>query len=398
MKPLVHKIKSRLALGASGVGMRLHALINAYNYRNDPFFQQNQEFYAFKHLRDSTLELTRENALRIMESFDKAKREQSRRDSAFSPSNEWLPIYKFFLKEFVGALGSSTPDELIMILNNFWRHPCSTGLVGCPFSMDSLWQKQRNGRQLKWSYKYAYFISDSIFRFRLYEALTKTYLSNDVLDRLHSQPFGNPYGININDRFLRSGSEYHLYYADYLANLLSAPLQHSSPRVVGELGGGFGGMAYYFIRDNMDTCYVNYDLPEILAICQAYLMVAFPSVPIKLYGETNDSSDFSDCRVALMPSFCLEDLPPGSVDAFFNSYSLSEMDSHAINTYLSHISRVLCAGSQFLSVNHSRNAMVGSLDYPYEEHGFELRSLSPALWNQMRFGGGDEVEALAIKI
>jgi putative sugar O-methyltransferase len=168
--------------------------------------------------------------------------------------------------------------------------------------------------------------------------------------------------------------------------------------IVGELGGGFGGMAYYFSRDNASSCYIDFDLPEILVLSQAYLLSTLDPSEIVLYGEYTEIDAICSRRVALLPSFCIKDFAESSFDAFFNSYSLSEMDSHSVDVYLSEIARLLKKGSNFLSVNHSRNCLVSVFDYPYGNMGLEVQSAIPALWNTMRTGGGDEFEVLASKI
>jgi hypothetical protein len=58
-------------------------------------------------------------------------------------------------------------------------------------------------------------------------------------------------------------------------------------KIVVELGGGFGGLAYYLIRDNPQVTYLDFDLPEATALASYYLMRSLPSLSIQLYGEVD---------------------------------------------------------------------------------------------------------------
>ena len=111
--------------------------------------------------------------------------------------------------------------------------------------------------------------------------------------------------------------------------------------MVAEIGGGFGGCAY-FLLSGRDPCrYVNFDLPEILMIEQYYLMSAFPEKKFLLYGE--HQIDFrralQSYDVILAPNFELPNLPDDSVDFFINTGSLSEMDYATVKEYIDQIAR-----------------------------------------------------------
>jgi hypothetical protein len=87
---------------------------------------------------------------------------------------------------------------------------------------------------------------------------------------------GNPYGYDVvsdeGERFFISpGSEYHYCYSQIIVNLP----RESASWVVLELGGGFGGMAYYLIRDSKFK-YLGLELAENVALRSFYLMSLFP--------------------------------------------------------------------------------------------------------------------------
>jgi len=189
---------------------------------------------------------------RISSAYKKASHDQYSYPEIFRPSNEWLPIYKHFLKEVMQALEECNVDELDKIYRNFWREPCSTGLVGLPVDMS----KSYFGINRKISYaNRTLYLNDSIHRFNLWKELLGHRYSSESL---HSPMIGNPYGYFIEDNFIKSGADYQHFYATRINDLLAGD---QNRKVVVEIGGGFGGMAYYLVRDAVNTTYVDVYLP-----------------------------------------------------------------------------------------------------------------------------------------
>jgi len=83
---------------------------------------------------------------------------------------------------------------------------------------------------------------------------------------------GNPYGYRMGESMVYVGAEYHYYYAEKIRMLLK---KRENP-IVMELGGGFGGMAYYLMRDVPHGTYIGVDLPENAALQAYYLLSSFP--------------------------------------------------------------------------------------------------------------------------
>jgi hypothetical protein len=111
--------------------------------------------------------------------------------------------------------------------------------------------------------------------------------------------------------------------------------------VVAEIGGGYGGFAYYLLHSSKNTTYINFDLPEIVLIAGYYLMMALPEAKVLLYGEAESITpeQVQNHDIILMPNFCLPELPDKSVDVFLNSRSLAEMPVPVIDEYLEQVGR-----------------------------------------------------------
>lgn len=318
---------------------------------------------------------------RIVASYSKAKTAQREAASAYQVSNEWLPIYNSNLRAVMKALTEENLDELANMYRNFFRDACSTGLVGLPVNMKKRYFSGNITKRDRLLYLY-----DVLCRYKLWHSL----LGNGyTAQNLVSSDIGNPFGLEIDGVFISHGSDYLHYYATEL-NRLTAADDHP---VIVELGGGFGGMAYYLVRDSKKTTYVDFDLPENMALTAYYLLRAFPATKITLYGEEElNTNTLQDNRIVLMPNFEISKLPSNSASAVFNSYSLAEMSAEAIEEYIKQMTRI--SRKYFLHVNHTTNSLVSADDFGIERYGYDLLHRKPALWNRGRMLAVDEYEYL----
>jgi putative sugar O-methyltransferase len=265
--------------------------------------------------------------------------------------------------------------------SNFFRDPCSTGLVGLPIDMPGA----LFGATIKDKHK-KYVLADVLHRYDLWKQRTQGAYSLEVL----ATPLvGNPYGYTMDGVFIRAGGDYHHYYAHAIKQLLDS----GTNRVVAELGGGFGGMGFFLLRDNPDVTYIDFDLPEAIALASYFLMKSLPGRPVTLYGETDfPKADFSQPGIFLMPSFEIAKIPSKSVAVAFNSYSLAEMSPATIRTYIEQIARI--TNTSFLHVNHNRNAVLSADNFGVEDYGFTLVNRALAGWTLGINPTSDEFEYL----
>jgi hypothetical protein len=318
---------------------------------------------------------------RIIAAYKMAKIDQRNAGEAFNVSNEWLPIYERDLGPVMKALLTEDIGELQRMYQNFFRDPCSTGLVGLPINMP----KAFFGGTIKEIYR-QYILCDILHRSDLWKKRTRNAFSAEVLA---SPIVGNPYGYIMDGVFVRAGGDYQHYYSHAIGQLLKS----SDRQVVVELGGGFGGLAYYLIRDNPGVTYVDFDLPEAVALASYYLMKTLPNLQISLYGETNFPEEaLLASGIVMMPSFEIMKTPSKSAAVSFNSYSLAEMSPSTIRVYIDQIARITSA--HFLHINHNRNAVLSADKFGIEDHGFTLISREPAGWSLAINPNSDEYEYL----
>lgn len=323
---------------------------------------------------------------RVIAAYRASKQAQAVAPSWCQVGNEWLPIYERQLGSVMTALQQGDTAALQAIYGDFWRHSCSAGLVGLCFDMQSRFL----GAQISGADR-RLFLRDTLHRYRLWKTLLgRTHTVRD----LDSPIIGNPYGYRLEGEFVKSGADYLHYYSVAIARLLR---DTAGRKVVMELGGGYGGMAYYLMRDTPNCTYVDFDLPENMALTAYYLLKALPERKVLLYGEGDlGASALEQYDVVIMPNFEIVRMPDESADLTFNSYSLAEMPSEAIQRYVAEFTRT--TSLYLLHINHTRHSQVGADAFGIDPQVFDLLYRVPALWNYGRNPDMDEYEFLYRKI
>jgi hypothetical protein len=177
------------------------------------------------------------------------------------------------------------------------------------------------------------------------------------------------------------GAEYAHYCAYRVGGLL-----HPGKTTVAEIGGGFGGMAYYLLRDRPKVTYCDFDVPESIALTSYYLLKAFPQLKFLLYGEEGLTKDgIARADVLLMPMFELTTMPPGSVDITFSSHGMSDISPQAMVEYINNIVRM--TRHDFLYIGNSRasKAISDLVDQCYGS--FQLSETRSSGWHSHKVSG-----------
>jgi putative sugar O-methyltransferase len=330
---------------------------------------------------DRNVEVDMKIIRRVIHSFNKAKAAQKNAAEEYQVSYMWLPIYEKFMNKIIEALSCEDEIEVAKIYGNFFREPCSIGLHGMPVDMASTYFSGNISEENK-----ALYTEDLMHRFGIW---IKSIGKSCPLSVLDTPVIGNPYGCHIDGKFFRAGVDYQHYYATMISRLV----RNHSHKFVLELGGGFGGLAHFLIRDNVNLTYIDVDLPENMALSAFYLLSAFPYKKIALFGEVDlKTEDISQYDALILPNFSIQDMKRNSVDLAFNSYSLAEMSANTVSNYVNHFSRI---SSKFIyHINHTKNSEVKADDFGFDSKKFELISRAPALWNMARNNQMDEFEYL----
>ena len=113
---------------------------------------------------------------------------------------------------------------------------------------------------------------------------------------------GNQCGAWIDGTFVVMGAFFGEIYGSILRNVID---EIDRP-IVAELGAGYGKMPY-FTLSGKDSCFIDFDLPEILCLASYFLMRSWPEKKALLYGEEEYSEHQHDrYDLIFMPSFEIE--------------------------------------------------------------------------------------------
>lgn len=264
---------------------------------------------------------------RICRAYVRAAERETVVKSEYRPSGWWKDVRQDGLAPVRRALAARDIAALQRMYRNFYRDPCSTGLVGAPYKMN----KAHLGEAADESCR-RFFLSNALHRIDHWKAQTG---NRFVLRDLAGPKIGNPFGVSIDGTLIRAGTESQHYSAHRIMELLLPP-----NAAVVEIGGGFGGMAYYLVRDRPGTTYVNFDVPESIALASYYLLKSFPDREFLLYGEEPLSADsLARFPVVLMPVFELPNMPAKSAGLIFSAHTMASLTPAAMAEYLDEIHR-----------------------------------------------------------
>jgi hypothetical protein len=317
---------------------------------------------------------------RICSAYIKAIEDEPFQPATYRPTKWWQHVRTSRLGPVMRALQARDLDTLSGIYRNFFRDPCSSGLVDLPYGMTNIY--------------FSGAINDLHRRFYLGDALHRIdYWATQVSSRfdlydLAGPGIGNPFGIVLDRTLIQTGAPYQHYCAHRIMHQLT-----SEPTIVAEIGGGFGGMAYYLLRDRPRLTYLDFDLPESLALTTYYLHKAFPSKTFLLYGEEElNSKTMQRADVILMPLFELPKLPTGSVHVSFSSNAISDLSPESLAEYLKIVAR--STRDCFLHIGNTQAPPMLAGEILRSQLPLRLTETRPSGWYTYRYSKATEVESL----
>lgn len=270
---------------------------------------------------------------RIFSSYRKMKEDQKKVRDVYLPSSLWQKQLDEAYDNLNAGLREDNLDKFHFFLANFGAWKIYTGVESSTFVRDNMKSYFR-----RLYLKYIFLNQLKIWQW--------FYNGRKDISQLSYPVFGNQVGAYINGSFVGLGSFFNEIYGSILASLIA----HIKRPVIGELGGGYGKLAYFTLRNSNNYTYINFDLPEAVCLAAYYLIQAFPNKKALLYGEEKYSSDVhKDYDLILMPCWEMENIGKNTVDLFINKNSLGEMTKKAVKNYVHYI----CSSSQyFFHMNH----------------------------------------------
>jgi putative sugar O-methyltransferase len=360
------------AMYAARLSMRRFAAHGEHRFKDDARYDLQHVTDGFLSRIDETSDDT--NLLeRICTAYIRAVKQQQLAPETYNATEWWQQVRQRSLGPVTQALLTRDIDALRRMYRNFFRDPCSSGLLGAPYGMS----KAYFGGKIKDVHR-RFYLSHVLYRFDYWMAQTG---GRFALSDLAGPGIGNPFGVLIDGTHISVGSEYAHYCAHRVASLLD-----SGVATVAEIGGGFGGMAYYLLRDRAGVTYLDFDIPESIALASYYLLKAFPQLKFLLYGEEElTKKAIAQADVVLMPAFELATMPSGSVDVTFSSHAMSDISPQAIVGYLNNIDQM--SRGSFLYIGN-RKASESISDLVRERYdSFELAETRSSGWQSHKVSG-----------
>jgi hypothetical protein len=308
-------------------------------FRDDPRYEPSRVTEGFARRSDNSPDDT-SLLERISKAYMRSVSHPECDRGCYAPTQWWRQIRESSLKSVIQALQEGDVSSLQRMYSNFFRDPCATGLIGVPYGMLKAYfqgpmrEVHRRCYMGQALYRIDYWLAETRHRFQLAD--------------LAGPDVGNPFGVPINGVFVPYNSEYQHYCAHEILSRVA-----TTPRVVAEVGPGYGGMAHYLLRDGGPLIYIGFDLPETIALSSYYLLKSFPTARFLLYGESDLTSEaLAASNIILLPTFAMAALPARSVAVTFSSHVMGDLSESGMAEYLDQIVRV--TRQYFLYSGHMR--------------------------------------------
>ena len=208
--------------------------------------------------------------------------------------------------------------------------------------------------------------------YKIYVAMLWEYVAErdtaGLLAALDEPAVGNPFIVEYAGRKTSQDlcNSVHEFYSaggvDFLAGA----------RDVAEIGGGYGRLAYVFLKAAPAATVCLIDIAPALNVAQEYMSRVFPGETIFYFRPFNRFEDvrreFEASRIRFLAAHQIEALPPKKFDLIVNVSSFHEMSGPQVDNYFSQIDR-LCRGRFYTKQWRVSQAKVNGLvmrefDYP----------------------------------
>jgi putative sugar O-methyltransferase len=158
------------------------------------------------------------------------------------------------------------------------------------------------------------------------------------IDKFEASLYGNPQDIiEVNNRvYTTSVLECYLRYA-YCHNYLD----FDSVDLIVELGGGSGKQVEVIKKLHPDICFLLFDIPPQLYVCEQYLKAVFPDSLVS-YRDTRDMDSIpggQKGKIFIVGNWKFPIMEAIKVDLFWNASSFQEMEPEIVANYLRYVNR-----------------------------------------------------------
>jgi putative sugar O-methyltransferase len=370
-RPIGAAKKARARIAAH-LRMRAFASHGRRLFRDDPRYDLKNVSDGFASRIDDRND-DAEILERICAAYRKAEEEERMAPEQYQPPEPWQQIRRRNLGPVITALKEQDIPALRRMYRSFYRDACSTGILGAPNGQPRAYFAPK----IKDAYRHFY-LSHVLYRLNYWKSITG---GEHLLRDLEGPGVGNPFGVVIDGTHICVGAEY----AHYCSRRLDEELGTGNATVA-EIRAGFGGIAYYLLRDRPKTTYVDFDYPESIALASYYLMKSFPKLRFLCYGEkavTGESIRSAD--VVMLPFSELKRVPSKAMTLTFTSHGLAALRRESVSRCLQDVGRM--TAEKILLIGNRGAAELASGAGNAASFPFALHETRESGWHSYKVSG-----------
>jgi len=299
---------------------------------------------------------------RLFNFYKKLKENEPNTPEIVKPSSLWQNHINKDYKFLVESYETNNLKNFSYFLNNFGNWNNYLGI-----EHNNLLQRYSKNFLLR------SFLKNEIF-LKYFKIWKDFGYSKSDLDKIATPEYGNQLGAYLDGNFVTIGS----FFNQIISNILYSHIKDIERPIICDLGGGYGKLGYFLTKNLKNSCFIDFDIPEVLVLAAYYLIKTYPQKKCLLFGEKEfQKSDLENFDLIFMPPIEIEKLEENSVDLFVNKNSLGEMKSETAKFY---IEKINFCSKIFFHMNHNRirnkfennqNSLVSS-EYPIDIKKFDL--------------------------
>lgn len=299
---------------------------------------------------------------RLFDFYKKLKLDEINTPDLVKPSSMWQKLVNNDYKFLVESYKKEDLDNFSFFLSNFGNWNNYLGI-----EHNNLLQRYSKNFLLK------SFLKNEVFLkyFKIWKDFG--YTKND-LNKIDTPEYGNQLGAYLDGNFVTIGS----FFNQIISNILYQHIKDIERPIICDLGGGYGKLGYFLTKGFKNSCFIDFDIPEVLVLAAYYLLKTYPNKTCLLFGEKKfEKKDLDNFDLIFMPPIEIKKMEENSVDLFVNKNSLGEMRGETAKFY---IEKINFCSKIFFHMNHNRirnnfenneKSLISS-EYPISKEKFNL--------------------------
>lgn len=163
-----------------------------------------------------------------------------------------------------------------------------------------------------------------------------------------------------------------------IITVLNQVLKEPKPLRVVEIGAGYGGLAYFLLKNGIAETYTIIDLPENLKLSAFFLTQSFQNKNCFVSSSREPLSSSKNLGLTFVPPGNISSIENWSFDLAINTDSLGEMPAETAKSYIKWIHEHLVDDGCFYTKNgHCRGADCIQFPHEYGYQRFVFKALKP---------------------